>query len=280
MIQARVGNLTIGDGSNGLTLIAGPCIAESLEMCRLIAGEVKLICSGLGIQYIFKASFDKANRTSGAGFRGSGMDAGLAILRAIKSEFNLPVTTDIHEPWHAKPVSDVVDILQIPAFLCRQTDLLVAAAETGIPVNVKKGQFLAPWDMKNVADKMVASGCQNLLLTERGVSFGYNTLVVDMTSLPQMRVLGHPICFDATHSVQLPGGAGASTGGRREMIPYLAKAAVAVGIDALFMEVHPDPEHGLSDAATMFRLSELNTLLTSLVKIHSLCRPQSKNLGE
>ena len=201
------------------------------------------------------------------------MDEGLEILAAIKTEFNLPVTTDIHEPWHAKPVAEVADILQIPAYLCRQTDLLIAAAETGKTVNVKKGQFLAPWDMKNVAEKIIGAGCESLILTERGVTFGYNTLVVDMTSLPQMRSIGYPVCFDATHSVQLPGGAGTATGGRREMIPYLVRASVAVGIDALFMEVHPEPEKGLSDAATMFRLSELRGLLEKVVELHKFCRP-------
>ncbi len=253
-------------------MIAGPCIAESLDLCRSIAAAVKPLCEDLGFAYIFKASFDKANRTSGGAFRGQGMDEGLEILATIRREFGVPVLTDIHESWQARPVAEVVDVLQIPAFLCRQTDLLVAAAETGKAVNVKKGQFLAPWDMANVVKKVIEAGNSNLMLTERGASFGYNTLVVDMTSLPQMRALGYPVCFDATHSTQKPGGAGASSGGSREMIPYLARAAAAVGIDALFMEVHPEPEKGLSDAATMFRLSELHALLKQVKALDAVAR--------
>jgi 2-dehydro-3-deoxyphosphooctonate aldolase (KDO 8-P synthase) len=243
-----------------------------MELCRTVAAEVKAVCEELGFAYVFKASFDKANRTSGEAYRGAGMDAGLEILGAIRSELGVPVLTDIHESWQAKPVAEVVDALQIPAFLCRQTDLLIAAAETGKTVNVKKGQFLAPWDMANVARKVIEAGNENLILTERGASFGYNTLVVDMTSLPQMRSLGYPVCFDATHSTQKPGGACTSSGGSREMIPYLARAAAATGIDALFMEVHPEPEKGLSDAATMFRLSELAPLLRQIRQIDSIVR--------
>jgi 2-dehydro-3-deoxyphosphooctonate aldolase (KDO 8-P synthase) len=200
------------------------------------------------------------------------MEAGLEVLAAIRKEFNVPVLTDIHESWQAKPVAEVADVLQIPAFLCRQTDLLLAAAETGRCINVKKGQFLAPWDMANVVQKITETGHHNLLLTERGVSFGYNTLVVDMCSLPQMRDLGYPVCFDATHSVQQPGGAGTQSGGRREFIPYLARAAAAVGIDALFMEVHPEPEKGLSDTATMFRLAELEPLLQQIHALDKIVR--------
>ncbi len=270
MKSIDVGNFSIGGEPGTLTLIAGPCIIESLDLCREIAGTVKEITSELGINYVFKASFDKANRTSGSGYRGHGIDEGLEVLSIIKSEFGLPVTTDIHEPWHAAPVADVADILQIPAFLCRQTDLLIAAAQTNRVVNVKKGQFLAPWDMKNVVAKLEEGGTEKIMLTERGVSFGYNTLIVDITSLPQMRSLGYPVCMDATHSVQQPGGAGTATSGRREMIPYLAKAAAAVGIDALFMEVHPEPEKGLSDSATMFRLSELRGLLQKVVAIQKV----------
>ncbi len=268
MGAAKVGDIVIGEGANRLALIAGPCVIESLDLCREVAARVKPLAEQLGFHYIFKASFDKANRTSGGSFRGRGMEEGLDVLAAIKREFGLPVLTDIHESWQAKPVAEVVDVLQIPAFLCRQTDLLVAAAETGRTVNVKKGQFLAPWDMKNVADKLVQAGCESLILTERGVSFGYNTLVVDMCALPQMRALGFPVCFDATHSVQQPGGAGTQSGGRREFIPALARAATAVGIDALFLEVHPDPERGLSDTATMLPLADLPALLDSVRAVH------------
>jgi 2-dehydro-3-deoxyphosphooctonate aldolase (KDO 8-P synthase) len=268
----QAGSLTIGGEAAELTLIAGPCVAESLALCRHIAAEVKALCAELGFNYIFKASFDKANRTSGSSFRGEGMETGLEILTAIRREFNVPVLTDIHESWQTKPVAEVVDVLQIPAFLCRQTDLLIAAAQTGKAVNVKKGQFLAPWDMKNVAQKIADAGNTNIILTERGVSFGYNTLIVDMTSLPQMRALGYPVCFDATHSVQLPGAAGTATGGRRDMIPYLARAAAAVGIDALFMEVHPEPEKGLSDTATMYPLSELPALLRQVKELDAVVR--------
>jgi len=267
--------LEIGRETGRLTLIAGPCIVESLDLCREVAGTVKAICQELGFGYIFKASFDKANRTSNSSFRGRGMEAGLEVLATIRSEFDVPVVTDIHESYQAAPVAEVVDLLQIPAFLCRQTDLLLAAAATGKAINVKKGQFLAPWDMSNVVEKIVGAGNKNLMLTERGASFGYNTLVVDMTSLPQMRALGCPVCFDATHSTQKPGGAGTSTGGSREMIPYLARAAAAVGIDSLFMEVHPEPEKGLSDSATMFRLSGLKPLLEQVKAIDAIARIQT-----
>jgi 2-dehydro-3-deoxyphosphooctonate aldolase (KDO 8-P synthase) len=267
-----VGTSRIGPEAGRLALIAGTCIIESLDLCREVASTVTQLCAEIGFSYIFKASFDKANRTSGGSFRGKGMDAGLETLATIKSEFDVPVTTDIHETWQASKAAEVVDLLQIPAFLCRQTDLLIACAETGKGVNVKKGQFLAPWDMANVVNKLADTGNTNILQTERGVSFGYNTLVVDMTSLPQMRALGFPVCLDATHSTQMPGAAGTSTGGRREMIPYLARAAAAVGIDALFMEVHPEPEKGLSDAATMFRLSELRDLLRQVKQIDAIVR--------
>lgn len=269
MNTVAVGGFEIGGDGSALTLIAGPCVVEGMELCREIAGRVKTICLELGVHYIFKASFDKANRTSGDSYRGGGMDAGLGVLAAIRAEFDVPVLTDIHESWQAKPVSEVVDVLQIPAYLCRQTDLLRAAAETGNCVNVKKGQFLAPWDMANVVKKVIETGNNNLILTERGVSFGYNTLVVDMCSLPQMRALGYPVCFDATHSVQQPGGAGTKSGGRREFIPTLARAAAAAGIDALFMEVHPEPEKGLSDTATMFPLDQLRSLLAEISAIRA-----------
>ncbi|MGO8672948.1 MAG: 3-deoxy-8-phosphooctulonate synthase [Capsulimonadaceae bacterium] len=263
----------IGGAGNPLAIIAGPCVIESLELCRTIAAEASTVCRALGLSYIFKASFDKANRTSSASFRGEGMEKGLEILHAIHTEFGIPVLTDIHESWQAKPVARVVDILQIPAFLCRQTDLLVAAAETGRVVNVKKGQFLAPWDVKNIVDKVIGAGNARVMLTERGASFGYNTLVVDMRSLPIMRATGCPVVFDATHSVQQPGGLGATSGGQREYIPHLMRAAVAAGVDALFLEVHPEPEKALSDAATMLRLSDLGALLAQAVAIDRIVKP-------
>jgi len=273
----HVGSVPIGPEAHRLVLIAGPCVIESLELCRHVAGAVKAACAEAGLGFIFKASFDKANRTAFDAFRGPGLEAGLEVLASIKREFAVPVLTDIHEPWQAGPVAQVVDILQIPAFLCRQTDLLVAAARTGKPVNVKKGQFLAPWDMANVVAKITAEGNDQILLTERGVSFGYNTLVVDMCSLPQMRAFGWPVCLDATHSVQQPGAAGRQSGGKREFIPYLARAGAAVGIDALFMEVHPEPERGLSDPATMFPLNELPALLAEVARIHALVNRASAN---
>lgn len=258
-----------------LTLIAGPCVIESLELCRVVAGTVQQITRELGINYIFKASFDKANRTSGGSFRGQGMEAGLEILAQIRQEFGVPVLTDVHESVQCAPVAQVCDVLQIPAFLSRQTDLLLAAAHTGKAVNVKKGQFLAPWDMQNIVQKIEATGNRSLLLTERGVSFGYNTLVVDMTSLPQMRAMGYPVVFDATHSVQRPGGGsgGTTSGGAREFIPHLTRAAVAAGVDALFLEVHPRPLEALSDAATMLALADLPALLRQVIaidRVHAL----------
>lgn len=267
-----IGSAQVGGPNNPLAIIAGPCVIESLDLCREIAAQVKAICDDLGLPYIFKASFDKANRTSGGAFRGQGMTQGLEVLAAIKSEFGVPVLTDIHESWQVKPVAEVVDVLQIPAFLCRQTDLLLAAGESGRVVNVKKGQFLAPWDMKNVVDKVTGTGNQNLLLTERGASFGYNALVVDMKSLPIMRAFGYPVVFDATHSVQQPGGQGTSSGGQREFIPHLLRAAVAVGVDALFLEVHPTPEKALSDAATMLPLADLRSLLETAVAIDAVIK--------
>ncbi|MDQ2686414.1 MAG: 3-deoxy-8-phosphooctulonate synthase [Armatimonadota bacterium] len=266
MHTVRVQNYAIGEG-HPLAVIAGPCVIESLDLCREIATQALAVCQDLGLPYIFKASFDKANRTSGGAFRGHGLDEGLEVLAAIKREFGIPVLTDIHESSQAAPVAEVCDVLQIPAFLCRQTDLLLAAAETGRVVNVKKGQFLAPWDMKNVVDKVVGAGNANLLLTERGSCFGYNALVVDMKSLPIMRAMGYPVVYDGTHSVQQPGGQGTSSGGLREFIPHGVRAAVAVGVDALFLEVHPAPERALSDAATMLPLADLRGLLTQAVAI-------------
>ena len=241
----KTSNRTIGCGK--LAVFAGPCVAESRDLCLRVAEYLAKVCDKLGVQYIFKASFDKANRSSGESFRGPGIDAGLAMLSAVKDEFGLPVVTDVHESAQAARVASVADFLQIPAFLCRQTDLLLACAATGRPVNVKKGQFLAPEDMAGVIGKLRAAGCNDILLTERGTTFGYHNLVVDMRSLAAMRALGVPVVFDATHSVQLPGGLGKASGGQRQYVPYLARAAAAVGIDALFLEVHPDPDHALSD---------------------------------
>jgi len=266
MHHVTIDDFTVGEG-RPLAVIAGPCVIESWDLCREVAAQAQAVCRDLGLPFVFKASFDKANRTSAGSFRGGGLDAGLEVLAAIKAEFAVPVLTDIHETWQVRPVAEVVDVLQIPAFLSRQTDLLVAAGESGCVVNVKKGQFLAPWDMKNVVEKVTGTGNNSLLLTERGASFGYNTLVVDMRSLPILRALGYPVVFDATHSVQQPGGQGTSSGGQREFIPALMRAAVAVGVDALFLEVHPTPEKALSDSATMLPLADLRALLETAVAL-------------
>ena len=269
MNQVKVGNFTIG-GSAPLALLAGPCVLESLERSLLIGRTVKEICGRLGINYVFKASFDKANRSSFHSFRGPGLTKGIAWLKTIKEELGVPIVTDIHESYQAAPAAEVADILQIPAFLCRQTDLLHAAAQTGRVVNVKKGQFLAPDDMRNVVDKLHESGCDQLMLTERGASFGYHNLVVDMRSLPIMRSFGYPIVFDGTHSVQLPGGNGTSSSGNREYVEYLVRAAVGVGIDARFLEVHDNPEEALSDGANMVYLDKLEDLLKEALAIHEI----------
>lgn len=253
-------------------LIAGPCVIESETHALKMAEAIADITAKLNIPYIFKASYDKANRSSINSFRGLGMDSGLRVLEKIKAEIGVPVLTDIHESSQVAAVAEVVDVLQIPAFLCRQTDLLIAAAQSGRIVNVKKGQFLAPWEMRNVVNKMEAAGGKELMLTERGSSFGYNNLVVDMRSLPIMRGFGYPVVYDATHSLQLPGGLGEATGGMAEYIPNLARAAVACGIDGLFMEVHDNPALALSDATTQFPLEQLEALLTKLVKLHAITR--------
>lgn len=251
-----------------IKLIAGPCAIESEEMAMDIAEKMKTITDKLGIDYTFKGSFDKANRTSIHSKRGLGIDEGLRILQKVKDTYNIPVATDIHESWQAEPVGKVVDIVQIPAFLCRQTDLLVAAAKTGKCINIKKAQFLAPWDMKNCLQKVVESGNSNVMLCERGTSFGYNTLVVDMTGLIEMKKFGYPVIFDATHSVQKPGGKGDATGGNREYVEYLAKAAIAVGVDGLFMETHQNPDEAWSDGPNMVKLDDMEELLTKLVKVY------------
>lgn len=250
-------------------LIAGPCVIESEEMVLYIAEKMKQITDELGIPYTFKASFDKANRTSINAFRGPGIEKGLEILSKVKSTYNLPICTDIHEPWQAEKVAPVCDIIQIPAFLCRQTDLLVAAAKTGRCVNIKKAQFLAAWDMKNCIDKVIQSGNSNVMLCERGTSFGYNTLVVDMTGLRVMKDFNVPVIFDATHSVQKPGGNGTSSGGNSAYVEYLAKAAIAVGADGLFMETHPDPKNAKSDGPNMIKLDDMKDLLVKLQKVYN-----------
>jgi 2-dehydro-3-deoxyphosphooctonate aldolase (KDO 8-P synthase) len=251
-----------------LLVIAGPCVIESEDNVMLIAGSMKEIAARNGIDYYFKASFDKANRTSISSFRGPGIDKGLDILRKVKEKYGLRICTDIHEPWQAAKVADVVDIIQIPAFLCRQTDLLVAAAKTGKLLNIKKAQFLAPWDMTHVVRKVEETGNKHIMLCERGTMFGYNTLVVDMTSICEMKKLGYPVVMDATHSVQKPGGQGCTTGGCREYVEPLAKAAIAAGADALFFEVHPDPDHALSDGPNMVKLSEFESMLQRILKIY------------
>jgi 2-dehydro-3-deoxyphosphooctonate aldolase (KDO 8-P synthase) len=255
----RLKDFEIGRGP--LTIIGGPCMAESQAMCDEVAGALQAICRELGFNYVFKASYDKANRTSLTSVRGLGMDAGLSILTSIRDKFALPVTTDIHDAQQAGEVAKVADLIQIPAFLCRHTDIFEAAAASGKPVNVKKGQFLAPQDTLNIVEKLRSQRANGIMLTERGTTFGYNTLIVDMPGLEIMRSFGVPVCFDATHSAQRPGGAGTSTGGVRESIPAMTRAAVAVGIDALFLEVHPDPERALSDAATQWPLARARELL-------------------
>ena len=271
MNKVRVGNFEIGGGEK-LTLLAGPCVLEGMERCLLIGRTIKEICQRLDINYVFKASFDKANRSSYNSFRGPGLTRGLEMLGQIKEELQVPVVTDIHEVCQAAPAAKVVDILQIPAFLCRQTDLLHAAAQTGKVVNVKKGQFLAPEDMRNVVDKLHESGCDQIMLTERGASFGYHNLVVDMRSLPIMRSFGYPVVMDGTHSVQLPGGNGTTSAGNREYVEYLVRAAVGAGIDALFLEVHDNPEEALSDGANMVYHDKLDDLLKDAVAIHEIVR--------
>lgn len=250
------------------TLIAGPCVIESEDNVMLIAKEIKDLAERLNLDYYFKASFDKANRTSISSYRGPGLDEGLKILKKVKDKYEVKICTDIHEPWQAEKAAEVADILQIPAFLCRQTDLLVAAARTGKIINVKKAQFLAPWDMIHVVHKLEEAGNKRIMLCERGTSFGYNTLVVDMTAIIEMKKFGYPVVMDATHSVQKPGGGGNISGGNRENVEPLAKAAIAVGADALFFEVHPDPEHALSDGANMVRLDEFEDLLRRVIKVY------------
>lgn len=270
-MAVQVGSFQCGPG-NPLLLLAGPCVIESEAHAREMAAALKEITERIGMHFVYKASFDKANRTSIRSFRGPGLQEGLRILGRIREDFGVPVVSDVHEIVQAEAAGEVLDIIQIPAFLCRQTDLILAAAQTGRVVNVKKGQFLAPWDMRNVVDKLREVGNDRILLTERGASFGYNTLVVDMRSLPIMRGMGVPVIFDGTHSVQQPGGQGSTTGGQREFVPVLTRAAVAAGVDGLFLEVHEDPDKALSDGPNMVPLNQLETLLRQLQEFHRLAQ--------
>jgi 2-dehydro-3-deoxyphosphooctonate aldolase (KDO 8-P synthase) len=269
-----IGNFKIGAGQP-LAVIAGPCVIESQESALRHASLLKQAADRAGVPYIFKSSYDKANRSSGSSFRGPGLETGLEILAQVKRKVGVPILTDVHESAQVAAVKQVADVLQIPAFLCRQTDFVVAVANSGQVVNVKKGQFLAPWDIANVVDKILSTGNDRLLLTERGVSFGYNNLVSDMRSLVWMRELGYPVIFDATHSLQLPGGLGHASGGERKYIPALARAAVAVGIDALFMEVHEDPDQALSDGPNSLRLNDFEKLIRAVKQIDVMVKGSS-----
>jgi len=271
MQHVDLNGLVIGN-DRPLTLIAGPCQLESADHAQMIAGTLQEACTALGMGLIFKSSFDKANRTSLSGKRGLGIDEGLKVLQSVKDALGLPVLTDVHLPEQCAPVAEVVDVLQIPAFLCRQTDLLIAAGETGAAINVKKGQFLAPWDMPNVVSKIESTGNHIILLTERGSSFGYNTLVADMRSLPQLATTGYPVVMDATHSVQQPGGRGGSSGGQREFAPVMARAAVSLGIAAVFIETHEDPDRAPSDGPNMIPLAEMPLLLATLMQFDQLAK--------
>ena len=269
MSDVSIGSVLVSH-KGPLTLISGPCQIEGRDHALRHAEALQKSAMAADMGFIYKSSFDKANRTSANAERGIGIDEGVRILGEVKAEFGCPVLTDVHLPEHCAPVANVVDVLQIPAFLCRQTDLLLAAASTGAAINVKKGQFLAPWDMKHVAEKLTGAGNDRVLLTERGTSFGYNTLVSDMRALPQMASLGHPVIFDATHSVQQPGGLGGASGGQREFVPYLARAAVAVGVQGLFIESHEDPDNAPSDGPNMVPLSEMTEFLKQLSAIHQI----------
>jgi len=271
-----VGSLRLG-GGNPLFLIAGPCVIENEPHARKMAEQVARVASDAGVPFIFKASYDKANRSSAKGFRGPGLKEGLRILQKIKSDLNLPVLTDIHEPAQAAPAAEVCDVLQIPAFLSRQTDLLDAAAKTGRVVNVKKGQFLSPWDMSNVVEKIAAAGNTNIVVTERGASFGYQNLVVDIRAFPILQKLGYPVVFDVTHSVQLPGGQGHASGGQPEFIEPLARAGVAAGVDGIFLETHDNPAAALSDGANALPLQQLPALLARLKELSSIVRTWEKS---
>jgi 2-dehydro-3-deoxyphosphooctonate aldolase (KDO 8-P synthase) len=270
--EIQINDNCIAGGNRRFLLIAGPCAIETEAMTMQVASFLKKTCEELNIAFVFKSSFDKANRTSSVAPRGVGIEEGLRILKKVKDELNVPVLTDVHESWQCERVAEIADILQIPAFLSRQTDLLVAAARTGRVVHVKKGQFMAPWDMKNVILKLEETGNHRIMIGERGSSFGYNNLVVDMTGLVEMRSYGYPVVFDATHSVQKPGGQGTSTGGNREMVPYLMRAALAVGVDVIFAEVHPDPDKAFSDGPNQIRLDTIRTILEQAVQVDDLTK--------
>lgn len=271
MTHVKINDLTIGNDCP-LTVIAGPCQLESADHAQMIAGAMKEACAAVGAQFIFKGSFDKANRTSVSGKRGLGIAQGLKVMQAVKAALDVPVLTDVHLPDQCADVAAVCDVLQIPAFLCRQTDLLIAAGETGAVINVKKGQFLAPWDMPNVVTKLESTGNTRLMLTERGTSFGYNTLVADMRALPQMAATGYPVIMDATHSVQQPGGKGGSSGGQREFAPVMARAAVSLGIAGVFIETHQDPDTAPSDGPNMIPLDQMPRLIDTLMQFDRLAK--------
>ena len=271
MKNVAVADFTVGNDMP-LTVIAGPCVLESVDHAQNIAGQMKETCAKAGAQYVFKASYDKANRTSVSGQRGMGLHQGLKALQSVKETIGVPVLTDVHSDTQCAVAAEVADVLQIPAFLCRQTDLLLAAGETGAAINVKKGQFLAPWEMPNIISKIESTGNTRILLTERGTSFGYNTLVTDMRSLPQMAQTGYPVVMDATHSVQQPGGRGGSSGGQREFAPVMARAAVALGVAAVFIETHPDPDNAPSDGPNMIHLHDMPKLVESLMAFDALAK--------
>ena len=270
--QVQIGELTLGGGAP-LLLVAGPCVIESEDHLLRIGEAIKVICEACRVPLILKSSYDKANRSSGRSFRGPGLEEGLRILERVKARLGVPVISDIHDVNQVSAAAEVLDILQIPAFLCRQTDLLLAAARSGKPVNVKKGQFLSPWDAGNIVEKLRSAGSEAIVLTERGSSFGYNNLVVDIRSFPVMRSFGYPVLFDVTHSLQLPGGAGVASSGQSQFIPYIARAAVAAGVDGLFMEVHPDPANAPSDGPNMLRLDALPGLLNQLLEVQRVVGP-------
>ncbi|QFT73898.1 3-deoxy-8-phosphooctulonate synthase [Ruegeria sp. THAF33] len=271
MKHVKISDLTVGNDLP-LTIIAGPCQLETADHAQMIAGKMKEACDAAGAQYVFKASYDKANRTSLSGKRGMGIDAGLNVLDDIRKTMGIPVLTDVHTEAQCAIAAEAVDVLQIPAFLCRQTDMLLAAGNTGKAVNVKKGQFLAPWEMTNIVDKIESTGNQNILLTERGTSFGYNTLVADMRALPQMAKTGYPVVMDATHSVQQPGGKGGSSGGQREFAPVMARAAVSLGVGAVFIETHQDPDSAPSDGPNMIPLDQMSQLVDTLMRFDALAK--------
>lgn len=268
-MEIRIGDITVG---KSLLIIAGPCVIEDEDTILYTAQRLKEICLSLGLPFVFKSSYDKANRTSLLSYRGPGIDKGLRILSDIRSKFDLPVISDVHSVDEVTSASEVLDAIQIPAFLCRQTDLILAASETGKPVNVKKGQFLAPWDVRNIIEKFISTGNHNLLITERGTSFGYNNLIVDFRAFPIMRSFGYPVIFDVTHSLQLPGGQGNCSGGQREFAEPLARAAVAAGVDGLFMEVHPEPHKALCDGPNMIRLDDVARILKTIKAIYDIVK--------